>query len=340
MQRESELYMNKVKERRMEDTLARKERDRRRRRVLVEQMRTHKDMEAKKKEEMMKEKLMRQSAEEERIADRLNNSLANKEVMRRQRLAREEQYRTLREEQLQQARARDVEVYGTLRKEYAAKLELERARFQELERQRQAARFQKHYQFCRGIVDQVVDLTAKTCEYRAVTQGLVPSKQWREWLAAFYAGQPLYPDEAPAGQAPHEDALPDEDDKFAALQDGREYNAYLDQEEEWSPPPPPPKEEGAEEGEAAAAAEEEGAEAVAGAAELEKKPVGNEILGAAIKEMRARIEEPIPSPQAPEDVPVPELRIALTGAPLAGVSRQADKLAAEMGLTVIRCVVG
>ena len=224
----------------MEDTLARKERDRRRRRVLVEQMRTHKDMEAKKKEEMMKEKLMRQSAEEERIADRLGNSLANKEVMRRQRLAREEQYRALREEQLQQARARDVEVYGALRKEYAAKLELERARFEELERQRQAARFQKHYHFCRGVVDQVVDLTAKTCEYRAVTQGdRVPSKQWREWLAAFNAGQPLYPDEAPTGQAPLEDALPDEDDKFAALQDDREYNAYLDQEDEWSAPPAP-----------------------------------------------------------------------------------------------------
>jgi hypothetical protein len=30
--------------------------------ALVEQMRTHKDMEAKKKEEMMKEKLLRQSA--------------------------------------------------------------------------------------------------------------------------------------------------------------------------------------------------------------------------------------------------------------------------------------
>jgi len=123
MQKESEQYMNKVKERRMEDTLARKERDRRRRRVLVEQMRTHKDIEVKKKEEMMNTKLTRQSAEEERIAQRLNDSLAHKEVMRRQRLAREEQYRVLREEQLQQARTRDVEVYGALRKDYVAKLD-------------------------------------------------------------------------------------------------------------------------------------------------------------------------------------------------------------------------
>ena len=67
MQKESEQYMTKVKERRIEDTLARKERDRRRRRVLVEQMRTHKDMVAKKREESIKEKLLRQSAEEERI---------------------------------------------------------------------------------------------------------------------------------------------------------------------------------------------------------------------------------------------------------------------------------
>ena len=46
----------------------------------------------------------------------------------------------------------------------------ERARFDELERQRKAARFQKHYHFCRSVVDQLVDLTAKTCEYRAVVQ--------------------------------------------------------------------------------------------------------------------------------------------------------------------------
>ena len=46
----------------------------------------------------------------------------------------------------------------------------ERARFDELERQRKAARFQKHCHFCRSVVDQLVDLTAKTCEYRAVAQ--------------------------------------------------------------------------------------------------------------------------------------------------------------------------
>ena len=51
-----------VKERREEEGLARKERDRRRRRVLVEQMRTHKDMAQREKEDMLTQKLGRQVA--------------------------------------------------------------------------------------------------------------------------------------------------------------------------------------------------------------------------------------------------------------------------------------
>ena len=331
MQRESEQYLNKVKERRMEDNLARKERDRRRRRVLVEQMHTHKDMEAKKREEMMKEKLLRQSEEEQRIAERLNNSLANKEQMRRERLAREQQYRAAREQQLQLTRQRDVEVYGELRKEYLAKLEQERERLEELNRQRDAARFQKHYHLCRAIVDQVVDLTAKTCEYRAVTDGqLVAAKQWREWLVTFCAGLPLYPDQPIGDEAPRDEALPAEEEKIAILQDAREYNAYLDQEEEWAEPAPAKE---AQEAEAA-----DGHDTPAAVAEPEKKVTGNQVLGTAIKLLRKTVEEAVEAPKVPPArwVPRPELRLAVTGAPLAGVSRQADKLAEEFELAVIR----
>ena len=332
MQKESEQYLNKVKERRMEDNLARKERDRRRRRVLVEQMRTHKDMEAKKKEEMMKEKLLRQSEEEQRIAERLNNSLANKEQMRRERLAREQQYRAAREQQLQLTRQRDVEVYGELRKEYLAKLEQERGRLEELNRQRDAARFQKHYHLCRAIVDQVVDLTAKTCEYRAVTDAqLVPAKQWREWLVTFSAGLPLYPDQPLGHEPPREEALPAEEEKIAVLQDAREYNAYLDQEEEWAEPAPASQAQEAEAGDSNG----DGTPAVP---EPEKKVTGNQELGAAVKLLRKTVEEAVEAPVVPPGsaVPRPELRLAVTGAPLAGVSRQADKLAEQFELAVIR----
>ena len=268
-------------------------------------------------------------------------SVENKEQMRRERLAREQQYREAREEQLRLTRQRDVEVYGELRKEYLAKLDQERGRLEELNRQRDAARFQKHYHLCRAIVDQVVDLTAKTCEYRAVTQGqLVPSKQWREWLVTFSAGLPLYPEQPPEDQPPHETALPPEEEKIAVLLDEREYDAYLDQEEEWAAPEPPPTEaEAAAEEEAPAAdADAQAADAAAGVPEPQKQVTGNGVLGAAIKLLRQTVEEPVEPPKAPpaEEVPRPELRLAVSGAPLAGVSRQADKLAEQYELSVIR----
>ena len=337
MAKESEAYINKVKERRMQDILARKERDRRRRRVLVEQMRTQKDMEASKAEAAIREKLVRQSAEEERIAERMHESLAMKEVMRRQRQAREEQYRAQREAQLQAVRGRDVLVYAEQRKEYMAKLDRERSRFEELERQRQAARAQKYYQSCRGIVDQLVDLTAKTCEYRAVTQGnLVPSKQWREWLVTFHAGLPLYPEDAAASEAALAQELPAEDEKIAALLDAREYLAYLDQEEEWAPPPPPAKP--AVEGEDETAPAGEGEAGEAGEAGAQARSTGNAVLGAALKQIRRRLALPVPEPVAPDDVASAkkEILLAVTGAPLAGVSRQASRLAGALELTVVR----
>ena len=68
--------------------------------MLVEQTRMQKDLEAKKREAAMKAKLERQSAEEQRFARRLGDSIANKEMMRRQRMEREEQYLRRREEQL------------------------------------------------------------------------------------------------------------------------------------------------------------------------------------------------------------------------------------------------
>uniref|UniRef100_A0A7S1DS89 Calponin-homology (CH) domain-containing protein n=1 Tax=Hemiselmis andersenii TaxID=464988 RepID=A0A7S1DS89_HEMAN len=246
LKKESELYMKKVQERRGEEALARKERDRRRRRVLVEQMRTHKDMEVKRREAMLSEKISRQSTEEQRIAEKLHAALEEKEVMRQARLRREQRYIALRQQQYVEVSAADARKYALMREDYQAQLANNRATLEEMERKEKAARSQKHYNACRGIADQIVDLAVKVCHYRAVTDSaLVPPKQWREWAALFTAGMSLFPDDLVEEE---EEKLPEEVDVQAVLVDKRDYCAYVELVSEWAPKPPP-KEEGEEGGE-------------------------------------------------------------------------------------------
>eukprot|EP00960_Hanusia_phi_P038860 753638-Hanusia_phi.AAC.1 len=326
---ESEHYMMKVQQKRQEDEVARKERDRRRRRVLVEQMRTQKEMENRKKEEQLNEKLIRQSVQEAKIAEDLHKVLAQKEAMRQARLRREEQYRRMRDQQYQEALVRDAEVYKTKRKEYFVKLEMERSRFEELEEEREAKRRQKHFDTCRKIVEQTVDLVCKVVEYREVAEhATVPNKQWREWMAVFIAGESLFPVEQVTEEEEGKQkvlaskTLPAEDQKQSDIIDGREYFAYLDMEDEWrlQEPVPNAEEEAQEEGKAT----EDG----------EMLPVQNQIFGEVVKDLHDTTLEVVAAPAAPADIPLPPHRLSIAGAPFAGSSRQAEKLAAEFDLTV------
>lgn len=211
LKKDSELYMKKVLERRQEEGQARKERDRRRRRVLVEQMRTHKDMEARRHEELLMEKISRKSEEERKIAARLNVALEEKEVMRQARLRREAQYMQQRQQQYEEVLQADAKKYALAREDYNASLVATRAKYEEVEKKIKASRTQKHYDACRGIVDQVVDVAVKVCQYRAVTgSDLVPPKQWREWMLLFTTGEALFPGEVDADAS--EEALPEEVD--------------------------------------------------------------------------------------------------------------------------------
>jgi hypothetical protein len=74
----------------------------------------------------------------------------------------------------------------------------------------------------RGVIDQVIDLSVKTCQYRAVTDSsLVPIKQWREWIALFTAGVPLFPEESMIDQSATEARLPHEQDVQVSVCRGR-----------------------------------------------------------------------------------------------------------------------
>ena len=91
MEHEASNYMAKLRGRRQEEQASRKEREVRRRRVMLEQAQAQAQLDEKRREEILLNKLNRQCAEERRIAAQLYQTRREKEVMKANRELREAQ---------------------------------------------------------------------------------------------------------------------------------------------------------------------------------------------------------------------------------------------------------
>lgn len=81
-------YIKKIRSKKQIELLARQEREKRRRRVLIEQQEAQKAMEQKRRDELMLEKLLKQSQEERRITAHLLEVRKQKELMKQNRIQR------------------------------------------------------------------------------------------------------------------------------------------------------------------------------------------------------------------------------------------------------------
>lgn len=81
-------YIKKIRSRKQIEISARLEREKRRRKVFVEQQEAQKEMERKRREELILEKLLKQSQEERRITAHLLEVRAQKERMKQNRIER------------------------------------------------------------------------------------------------------------------------------------------------------------------------------------------------------------------------------------------------------------
>jgi hypothetical protein len=234
MEAEARAYMDKLRSRRLEEQASRKEREMRRRKVMLEQAQAQEQLEARRREGMLLDKLSRQCAEEKRIAQQLWQTQQEKMVMAENRALRERQYEERRELDEQERVSRTRELSVRAREEYAQQLVLERTRAEEAAAARAAAKHAKHEVLCRGVAEQLVGLASRVADFRSTTQPLLPTKVMREWLTLFIAGTPLEADRlSAAAQQPEaeEEAAPDE---ATALLHESELDDYLTAGGEWS----------------------------------------------------------------------------------------------------------
>nr|KAF6491069.1 sperm flagellar 2 [Molossus molossus] len=185
-------YIKKIQKRLKEDAFAREQREKRRRRLLMDQLIAHEAQEEAYREEQLINRLMRLSQQERRIAVQLMHVRHEKEVLWQNRIFREKQYEERRLKDFQDALDREAALAKQAKIDFEEQAVREREIHEQIAVERAQARYQKHYLICAEILDQILDLSVKVADYRMLTNNLIPYKLMHDWKELFFHGKPIY----------------------------------------------------------------------------------------------------------------------------------------------------
>ncbi|XP_034025469.1 sperm flagellar protein 2 [Thalassophryne amazonica] len=185
-------YIQEIRRRLEEDAVAHQERAQRVERFLVEQFKAHEALQEVQRDEQLVKRLTRQTKQEQRLTVQLLQLRKQKEVIRQNCLFREQQYQQRREKDLQEALERKAALAQQEQMSRAEEMRKEVELCNRMAAEHAQSRYKKHFNTCREIVEQIVDLATKIGEYRLLTRNLIPAKLIREWKELLLSGLPLY----------------------------------------------------------------------------------------------------------------------------------------------------
>ncbi|XP_077616298.1 sperm flagellar protein 2 [Crocuta crocuta] len=185
-------YIKKIQKRLEEDAFAREQREKRRRRLLMDQLIAHEAQEEAYREEQLINRLMRQSQQERRIAVQLMHVRHEKEVLWQNRIFREKQYEERRLKDFQDALDREAALAKQAKIDFEEQAIREKEIHEQIAAERAQARYKKHYTMCAEILDQILDLSTKVADYRMLTDNVIPYKVMHDWKELFFNEKPIY----------------------------------------------------------------------------------------------------------------------------------------------------
>ncbi|KAL9821940.1 sperm flagellar protein 2 isoform 2-T2 [Geothlypis trichas] len=228
-------YLRKIQKRVQEDTFAREQRAKRRRQMLMDQLKIHEVQERVFQEEQLTYRLMKQSQHERRIAAQLMHVRHEKEVIRQNRIFREKQYEERRQKEFQEALDREAALAKQETIDNEEQITRERKYHEKIAAERAQAHYKKHYSMCWEMIEQIIDISTKVGEYRQLTNNRVPLKLMLDWKELFFKGKPIYEQASiqPLSDEPSPEQLV-ELNKISLL-DEKDYGEYKSMTGEWSP---------------------------------------------------------------------------------------------------------
>ncbi|KAJ9453828.1 adenylate kinase [Diplonema papillatum] len=191
-------YINRIRQRKQEEVAGRKERTKRRHRMLLDQQNLYAAIYLQQQQDLLLEKIAKQGEDERALADELEKQAHWRHVMSANRMFREAQYEARRKidddetaKTTEHARERERQLFEMTRSQELLKV-------QELLGEKDQKKKEKRLAMCGGIAHQIVGLALKVCEHRERTDGfkasifggkpLVPQQTWRDWLVQFTSG--------------------------------------------------------------------------------------------------------------------------------------------------------
>mmetsp|Transcript_89692 Transcript_89692/g.159354 ORF Transcript_89692/g.159354 Transcript_89692/m.159354 type:complete len:1921 (-) Transcript_89692:61-5823(-) len=192
LEHEAGLFMRKIKESKHAGSIARRERERRRRRVLVEQQREQEMLEESQLEEVLIDKLGRESVEEAAISYSTWRTQTFEEVFTRNRDARKKDYAARRKQEKEEALRRDQDLLDEMIETVREQEERERVRYRAIERGRHAKRRAKLCEETENILELVTQMAFASIQQEQLTDSPeVDETLWHEWMALFEANVPV-----------------------------------------------------------------------------------------------------------------------------------------------------
>ncbi|XP_054467241.1 sperm flagellar protein 2 [Anoplopoma fimbria] len=303
-------YIQDIRQRLEENAVACEQREKRRDRFLVEQLKAHEAQEEAQREEQLVKRLTRQTQQEQRLATQLLQIRVQKDVIRKNRLFREQQYQQRRERDFQEALEREAALAQQAKLDLAEEIRKELEFCNRIAAERAQSRYKKHFKTCKDILEQIVDLATKVGEYRLHTGNLIPEKPMREWKELLFSGLPLYEPEIKCQQPGFEISAPLDpvELKKQEILKNQDYDEYTNMLGEWAWP-------------------EE--------AEETKLPLtNNNILGHVVLRLRNIVHQPIMEPDSPS-FPHFTIKACVLGKFCSGKTTCLAKLAEAHGVHVL-----
>uniref|UniRef100_A0A3P8TMZ8 Sperm flagellar 2 n=1 Tax=Amphiprion percula TaxID=161767 RepID=A0A3P8TMZ8_AMPPE len=299
-------YIQEIRQRLEENAVACEQRKKRVDRFLVEQFKAHEAQEEAQREEQLVRRLTRQTRQEQRLATQLLQMRMQKEVIRENRLFREQQYQQRRERDFREALDREAVLAQQAKLDCAEEIGKELEFCNRIAAERAQNRYKKHFQICKDILEQITDLATKVGEYRLLTGNLIPGKLMREWKELLFRGLPLF--EPVKGHRPEFSTPldPVELKKQDTLND-QDYDEYTHMVGEWTWP------------------EEAG--------ETQLPPGNNDVLGHVVHRLRNIVHPPVmePSPVFPHF----SIKACVLGKICSGKTTCVTKIAEAHGICVL-----
>ncbi|XP_029115332.1 sperm flagellar protein 2 isoform X3 [Scleropages formosus] len=293
-------YIQRIRQRLEEDAAARQQREKRRSRILVLQQEAQEEQEELNRDERLLACLTRQSQQERRLAVQLMQVRQQKEFLRQNRIFREKQYQEQRLREFQEALDRKAALAQQTQLEHEQETQRETELHRQITAQRAQARYRSHFDTCREVLDQILNLVTKVGEYRLLMDNLIPVKLMREWKELLLLGLPLY------GESASPEPSPQELEKLEVL-NNQDYDDYTSMTGEWAWP---------EEGDA------------------KQPPPNNNILGHVVHRLNVIVDPPKPE-TPPPSFPSFTLKASVLGKVFAGKSGCLARMAQVHGVHVL-----